>query len=94
MLAVGQDASRLLLEAEREFLGGSVVPAADAPGADEIPIMEFDPAPLQRWAPILVQAAKLLEQAVHGVPLQWAQDGDAMLVDDGGGIEMTDGEVV
>ncbi len=42
MLAVGHDASRLLLETEREFLSGSVVPAPDAPGADEIPITEFD----------------------------------------------------
>ena len=42
MLAVGQDASRLLLEAEREFPGRSVVPAPDAPGADEISITELN----------------------------------------------------
>ena len=94
MLAVGQDASRRLLEAEREFLGRSVVPAPDAPGADEISITELDLAPLQRWAPILVNTAKLLEQAINDVYLQWAQDGAAVLADDGGGIEMTYGEIV
>jgi len=94
MLAVGQDASRLLLEAEREFLVRSVVPTPDAPGADEISITELDLAPLQRWAPILVNTAKLLEQAMNDVYLQWAQEGDAALADDGGGIEMTYGEIV
>jgi hypothetical protein len=71
MLAVGQDASRLPPEAEREFLGRSVVPAPDAPGADEISITELDLAPLQRWAPapILVNTAKLLEQAINDVYL-------------------------
>ena len=69
MLAVGQDASRLLLEAEREFLVRSVVPTPDAPGADEISITELDLAPLQRWAPILVNTAKLLEQAINDVYL-------------------------
>ena len=90
MLAVGQDASRLLLEAEREFLGGSVVPAADAPGADEIPITEFDLAPFQRRDPILVHDAELREQAMNGVHLQRALDNDATLADEGGRIEMTD----
>ena len=38
--------------------------------------------------PILVNAAKLFEQAMNGVHLQRARDGDAALADDGGGIEM------
>src|SRR5262249_21298424 len=54
MLAVGQDASRLLLEAEHEFLRSSVVPAADTPGTDEISFTEFDLAPLQSRAPVLI----------------------------------------
>ena len=78
----------------REFLGRSVVPAPNAPGADEISITELDLAPLQRWAPILVHTPKLLEQAINDVDLQWAQDGAAALADDGGGIEMTYGEIV
>src|SRR5262249_21152096 len=38
VLAVGQDTSRRLLKAERESVGLSVVPAADAPGSEKIPI--------------------------------------------------------
>jgi hypothetical protein len=94
MLAVCQDASRLLPKAEREFLGGSVVPAADAPGADEISITELDLAPLQRRNPILSTTAKLVEQAPGGVELKGTQDHDTAVVDNGGAIEMTDGKVV
>jgi hypothetical protein len=36
VLAVGQNASRFLPETESEFFSGSVVAAADSPGADDI----------------------------------------------------------
>src|SRR4029077_13598126 len=94
MLAVGQDASRLLLEAEHEFLSSSVVPAADTPGTDEISFTEFDLAPLQSRTPVLIEGSKRLEQAINGVQLQRPEDNDAALADDQGGIEMTDGEIV
>ena len=94
MLAVGQDASRFLPEAKREFLGCSIVPAPDVPGADDISITELDLAPLERGAAIAVNTAKLLEETINDVDLQWTQNGDAALGDDGGGIEMTHGEIV
>jgi hypothetical protein len=46
-------------------------------------LAEFDPSPLQRRTPIVLNAAKLLQQAINGIHLQWAQPGDAALIDDG-----------
>jgi hypothetical protein len=94
MLAIGQEASRLLLKAKREFLSGSIVPAADTPGADEISITEIDSTLLQRRNPILITSAQLVEQVPNGVHLKRAQDHDPALADDRRGIEMTDREIV
>jgi len=62
MLAVGQDASGVLLEAEHEFLIRSVVPAADASGTDEISLTDLDLPPLESRAAIRIAGSQLGSQ--------------------------------
>ena len=94
MLAVGQDASRFLLEAEQEFLNRSVVPASDVRGTDQISFSEFELPSLQSRTAVRIEGTQLPEQAIDDFPLQGPEDNDASLADNGGGIEMTYGEIV
>jgi hypothetical protein len=55
--------------------------------------MELDLTPFQHRNSILIAAAKLGEQTPNGVHLEAAHNLDTALADNGGGIEMADGQM-